>query len=121
MIPANSPWTSKRNNALNNQLSNSNMNLSSEEIRDVINSPLSILKINSDEDPDNSRNAVLLRETLLQGYRTGFRIIFLVMAALAGFAFIMAWLLMPELGLDRKDDAELKAEGKEAMKKLEKE
>lgn len=97
------------------------MDLSPEEIRTVINSPLSILKINSNEDPDNNQDAILLRETLLQGYRTGFRIIFLVMAGLAGFAFIMAWFLMPELGLDRKDDAELKEEGKEAMKKREKE
>lgn len=96
------------------------MNLSPEEIRTVINSPLTILKINSNEDPDNSQKAIILRETLLQGYRTGFRIIFLVMAGLAGSAFIMAWFLMPELGLDRKDDAELKREGKEAMKKREK-
>lgn len=97
------------------------MNLSAEEIRDVINSPLTILNINSDQDPDNSENALLLRQTLLEGYRTGFRIIFLVMAGLAGLAFIMAWLLMPELGLDRKDDADLKKEGKEAMKKREEE
>ncbi|KAK2754811.1 hypothetical protein FQN54_006704 [Arachnomyces sp. PD_36] len=111
------------NNALSTELSNSNMNLSPSEIRDVINSPLSILNINKDQSsPDNANdeNALLLRQTLLAGYKTGFRIIFLVMAGLAGLAFIMAWFLMPELGLDRKDDADLKREGKEAMKKKEK-
>lgn len=96
------------------------MNLSPSEIRDVINAPLTILNINKDHPTDNGEDALALRKTLLDGYRTGFRIIFLVMAGLAGLAFIMAWFLMPELGLDRKDDADLKREGKEALKKKDK-
>lgn len=96
------------------------MDLSPDDIRDVINSPLSILQINGGQSTSNDENALLLRQTLLDGYKVGFRIIFLVMAGLAGLAFVMAWFLMPEISLDRKDDAELKKEGKEAMKKREK-
>ena len=49
----------------------------------------------------------------LEGYLRGFRIVFLIGASLAVLSFIVAWFLMPELGLKRDDDQRLKREGKD--------
>lgn len=53
------------------------------------------------------------RELLLEGYRRGFRIVFLIGAGLASLSFFIAWFLMPELGLKRDDDERLKREGED--------
>lgn len=42
---------------------------------------------------------------------------FWVMAGLAGLAFLLALLLMPQLTLDRADDKKLKEEAKQELKK----
>lgn len=52
---------------------------------------------------------------LIPAYKRGFRIIFLIGAALAAFAFCLAFVLMPQVGLKREDDEKLKAEGKMRM------
>ena len=48
-------------------------------------------------------------------YQKGFRIIFIVGASLATFAFLLAVFLMPQVGLNRADDQALKEEGKKRL------
>ncbi|KAB2109623.1 hypothetical protein AG0111_0g1106 [Alternaria gaisen] len=68
--------------------------------------------------PDMFRDSVgqertdLIRAALASAYQQGFRVIFIVGAVLNAFAFIAAWFLMPQVELSRKDDAQLKEEGK---------
>lgn len=49
---------------------------------------------------------------LIPAYRHGFRVVFVVGAALAAAAFAVAGWLMPQVELGRVDDEELKEEGK---------
>lgn len=49
---------------------------------------------------------------LASAYRRSFRVVFIVGAALNALAFIIAWYAMPQVELSRKDDAQLKEEGK---------
>ncbi|RAR00073.1 MFS general substrate transporter [Stemphylium lycopersici] len=53
-----------------------------------------------------------IRAALTSAYQQGFRVIFVVGAALNAVAFIAAWFMMPQVELNREDDAQLKAEGK---------
>ena len=53
-----------------------------------------------------------IRTSLALAYKEGFRIVFMVGASLNAVAFVAAWFLMPQVELDRKDDAQLKEEGK---------
>jgi hypothetical protein len=68
--------------------------------------------------PDMFRDSVgqertdLIRAALASAYQQGFRVIFIVGAVLNALAFIAAWFLMPQVELSRKDDAQLKEEGK---------
>lgn len=55
------------------------------------------------------------RAATLQGYREGFRIVFLVMATLAFVSFIAVATLMPHRSVDRSDDTELK---EQALKEI---
>ena len=55
----------------------------------------------------------------MPAYLRAFRTIFLVCASLAGLAFVLALVLMPQVELG-KDDEELKMEGREREKKREK-
>ncbi|RMZ68249.1 MFS drug transporter [Pyrenophora seminiperda CCB06] len=59
-----------------------------------------------------SERADLIRNALALAYKRGFRVIFIVGAGLNVLAFIAAWFLMPQVELNRKDDAQLKEEGK---------
>ena len=59
--------------------------------------------------PTSQKEAI--QAVLLPAYKRGFRIIFLVGASLAVLAFVFAWFLMPQVSLDRDDDAKLKEEG----------
>ncbi|EMR62672.1 hypothetical protein MGN70_008960 [Eutypa lata] len=61
-----------------------------------------------------------IQAVLLPAYKRGFRIIFLVGASLAVLAFVFAWFLMPQVSLDRDDDAKLKEEGLKGNEKGEK-
>lgn len=51
-------------------------------------------------------------DAMVQGYRNGFRIIFLVLAGLAAASTLLVVFLMPHTPLDRDDDDKLKLEGK---------
>ncbi|KAI0470887.1 MFS general substrate transporter [Xylariaceae sp. FL0804] len=53
-----------------------------------------------------------IRATLVPAYRRAFRVIFILGAALAAFAFVVAFFLMPQLELSRPDDEKLKREGR---------
>lgn len=53
-----------------------------------------------------------MRSVLVPAYRQGFRVIFLVGASLAAFAFVIAWFMMPQVELSRPDDEKLKEEGR---------
>ncbi|CAA9962905.1 Major facilitator superfamily domain general substrate transporter [Pyrenophora teres f. maculata] len=59
-----------------------------------------------------TQRAELIRLALASAYKRGFRIIFIVGAALNALAFVAAWFLMPQVELNRTDDAQLKEEGK---------
>lgn len=61
-----------------------------------------------------------IQAVLLPAYKRGFRIIFLVGASLSALAFVFAWFLMPQVGLDRDDDAKLKEEALKTSEKSEK-
>lgn len=54
----------------------------------------------------------IARSALGSAYRDGFKIIFIVGAALNAFSFFAAWFLMPQVALERKDDEKLKEEGR---------
>ncbi|KAI4938988.1 uncharacterized protein J4E92_000269 [Alternaria infectoria] len=70
------------------------------------------------DSPDMFRESVgqertdLVRAALAVAYQQGFRIVFIVGAVLNALAFVAAWFLMPQVELSRKDDAQLKEEGK---------
>jgi predicted MFS family arabinose efflux permease len=53
---------------------------------------------------------------LIPAYKKGFRIIFLIGAGLAAFAFVLAFWLMPQVTLKRVDDEKLKEEGRKRVK-----
>ncbi|KAG5641816.1 hypothetical protein DXG03_004158 [Asterophora parasitica] len=55
---------------------------------------------------------------VLSGYRKGFRLVFIILACLAAFAFVTAFFLMQQRTLDRPDDKKLKEEGKEFIAQL---
>ncbi|KAL4952429.1 hypothetical protein BDW69DRAFT_185462 [Aspergillus filifer] len=82
------------------------LHLSPPEQKSFLSSPTSYLSTLS---PAESARA---RELLIPAYRKGFRIIFIIGGALAAAAFVLAVFLMPQVELKRKDDEELKKEGK---------
>ena len=62
----------------------------------------------------NTTEAELFRVAIVEAYSQGFRIVFLVGAGLAAFAFFVALFLMPQHDLDRPDDQDLKEKGRKA-------
>lgn len=62
----------------------------------------------------SAEEADRIRAILFPAYRRGFRIIFLVGAALATLAFVLAFFLMPQIELSRPDDQKLKEEAQKA-------
>ena len=60
--------------------------------------------------PDSEAEHV--RAVLIPSYRRGFRIIFIIGAALSAGAFVLAFALMPQVSLSREDDEKLKEEGR---------
>ncbi|KAI1492573.1 permease of the major facilitator superfamily [Biscogniauxia mediterranea] len=53
-----------------------------------------------------------IRAALIPAYRKAFRIIFLVGASLAAFAFVIVLFMVPQVELSRPDDEKLKQEGR---------
>jgi hypothetical protein len=80
--------------------------LSHKELNLLLNSP------DLFRDSFGTQRTEQIRVSLTSAYRDGFRIIFIVGAALNTAAFVAAWFWMPQVELARKDDAQLKEEGK---------
>ncbi|KAI8713372.1 MFS domain-containing protein [Fusarium sp. LHS14.1] len=95
---------------LNNIIANSLsvLDLDSKESKTLIGNPQTFL------DTVSSSEAERIRAVLIPAYRKGFRVIFLIGASVAALAFILAFVLMPQVDLARPDDAKLKEEGRRA-------
>lgn len=74
------------------------------------------------DDPSRSRSElpVELYLGVVEGYRRGFRTVFIMLTSLAVFSFVVTLLLIPQRSLDRPDDEQLQREGKLFVEKLEK-
>ncbi|EAW13405.1 putative MFS drug transporter [Aspergillus clavatus NRRL 1] len=96
---------------INNLLSSSisGLGLDASDKRAFLSSPQNYLSGLPAEEAEN------VRAVLIPAYRRGFRIIFVVEAALAAFAFCLAFVLMPQVSLKREDDEKLKEEGKKRV------
>ncbi|EAW20516.1 putative MFS drug transporter [Aspergillus fischeri NRRL 181] len=93
---------------INNILSSSisSLGLTASETRSFLSSPQNYLSgLSADE-------AERVRALVIPAYKRGFRIIFVIGGALAAFAFCLAFALMPQVELNRADDAKLKEEAK---------
>lgn len=80
--------------------------LPSEAIQLLINSPELFRSEYGDERTE------YIRGELAAAYVKGFRLVFIVTAALNALAFVASWTLIPHIELNRADDAKLKEEGK---------
>lgn len=91
-----------------------NLELSDKDSKALLRSPGKFLSEVSEQD------AAKIRGVLIPAYREGFRVIFLLGASLAALAFVIAFILMPQVDLSRPDDVKLKEEAKreEEQKKL---
>ncbi|KAK8218389.1 putative MFS drug transporter [Phyllosticta capitalensis] len=101
------------NNSLRSALAP--MGLSQAELRQILKSPNKFL------DSYSGDGAAQIEQTLLRAYRSGFRTLFCVMAALAAVAFFAALALMPQITLNRADDEKLKVEGRDQQTKSDEE
>ncbi|RJE23001.1 transporter [Aspergillus sclerotialis] len=93
---------------INNLLGSSikTLNLTSKQSQSLLSSPHNYLSKLSDKEAEH------VRSVLIPAYQDGFRIVFIIGAALAALAFFLAFGLMPQVGLKREDDEKLKEEGK---------
>jgi hypothetical protein len=94
------------NNVLRSSLSH--LSLAEDIIQQILDKPESVSQLGVQV------NSADLAQSVVNGYRAGFKIVFYVGAGLAGLAFILAWFLMPQVDLTRPDDQKLKEEGKRA-------
>ncbi|KAI0866529.1 major facilitator superfamily domain-containing protein [Xylaria cubensis] len=84
----------------------STLSLSDDAAKSLLSSPQSYLSSLPADEAEN------VRSVLVPAYRHAFRVIFLLGAGLAAFAFVIAFILMPQVELTRPDDEKLKEEGK---------
>ncbi|KAF2165013.1 hypothetical protein M409DRAFT_67678 [Zasmidium cellare ATCC 36951] len=93
---------------LNNLVRNSvtSLNIDPNDTAIILKSPEAYFSSHSGAEADR------IQQAIIPAYRKGFRIIFLIGAALAAVAFVVAFFLMPQIELDRADDQKLKEEGK---------
>ncbi|EKM52155.1 uncharacterized protein PHACADRAFT_262666 [Phanerochaete carnosa HHB-10118-sp] len=82
--------------------------ISPEQLRAIVNNPVETVYSLSDP----------LRADVIDGYRQGFRDVFIVLASLAAFSFFVAAALLKHRKLDRDDDKELKEQGKQFVQEL---
>ncbi|CAG2003957.1 unnamed protein product [Fusarium graminearum] len=92
------------NNVLAGSLSSLNLNI--RDSNTLLENPQSFL---GNVAPDEAER---IRSVLIPAYREGFRIIFLIGAGAASLAFVLAFVLMPQVNLTRPDDLRLKEEGR---------
>ncbi|TRX98987.1 hypothetical protein FHL15_000329 [Xylaria flabelliformis] len=84
----------------------STLSLSDDAAKSLLSSPQSYLSSLPADEAEN------VRSVLIPAYRHAFRVIFLLGAGLAAFAFVIAFFLMPQVELSRPDDEKLKEEGR---------
>ncbi|KAK5636049.1 hypothetical protein RRF57_011761 [Xylaria bambusicola] len=96
--------TLQPNNIVSNTLSS--LSLTDEAAKSLLSAPQTYLN----SIPANEAEHV--RSVLIPAYRHAFRVIFLLGASLAAFAFVLAFILMPQVELSRPDDEKLKEEGR---------
>ncbi|KAJ5966473.1 hypothetical protein N7481_013187 [Penicillium waksmanii] len=95
------------NNVLGSSISS--LSLGDSESRSLLSSPQNYLSKQSPEDAEH------IRSVLIPAYQKGFRIVFIIGASLSALAFFLAWWLMPQVGLKRADDEQLKEEAKKRV------
>ncbi|KAE8385764.1 MFS drug transporter [Aspergillus alliaceus] len=88
----------------------SSLNLTDSETRSFLSSPQNYLSKLPQQEAERARSL------LIPAYKKGFRIIFIICASLAAFAFVLAFWLMPQVTLKRADDEKLKEEGRKRVK-----
>lgn len=93
-----------RNNLVRNSITS--LNIDPNETVIILKSPEAYFSSHSGPETDQ------IQQAIIPAYRKGFRTIFLIGAALAAVAFVVAFFLMPQIDLDRPDDQKLKDEGK---------
>ncbi|KAI1299448.1 major facilitator superfamily domain-containing protein [Xylaria venustula] len=100
---------------LNNIVANtlSTLSLSDKATKSLLSSPQSYLSSLPADEAEHVRNV------LIPAYRHAFRVIFILGASLAAFAFVLAFFLMPQVELSRPDDEKLKEEGRKQHVKQE--
>ncbi|ORY61523.1 major facilitator superfamily domain-containing protein [Pseudomassariella vexata] len=101
---------------LNNIISQSTSSLQLDDAssKALLSNPQSFLSSLSVEEAGH------VRSVLIPAYRQAFRVIFLVGASLAAFAFFIAFFMIPQVELRRPDDEKLKDQGLQAhLKKKE--
>ncbi|QLI63601.1 Efflux pump dotC [Metarhizium brunneum] len=86
----------------------SSLNLDANAAKVLLSNPQEYLREVSPEEADR------VRAILFPAYKRGFRIIFIIGASLAAFAFVLAFFLMPQVELSRPDDQKLKEEAQKA-------
>ena len=97
-------FLTSRNNVLAGSLSI--LGLDSADTKTLLGNPESYLSTVSKEEAER------IRSLLIPAYRKGFRVIFLIGASLAALAFVLAFVLMPQVELTRPDDKKLKEDGR---------
>ncbi|KZZ97611.1 MFS general substrate transporter [Moelleriella libera RCEF 2490] len=90
------------------------LNLDARASKTLLGNPQEYLSSVSPQEADR------IRAVLFPAYNRGFRIIFLVGASLAAFAFVLAFFLMPQVELSRPDDQKLKEEAQKAYEEKKK-
>lgn len=85
------------------------LNMTQSETGSLLSSPHNFLSELTEEEARH------VRSVLIPAYQNGFRIIFIVGAALAAAAFLLAMWLMPQVALKREDDEKLKEEGRQRI------
>ncbi|KAL4877341.1 MFS drug transporter [Aspergillus karnatakaensis] len=96
---------------INNLISTSlkSLDLTTAEKKSFLSSPQSYLSKLSPAEASRARSLII------PAYKRGFMIIFVIGAALAAFAFVLAFTLMPQVGLSRADDEALKVEARKRV------
>ncbi|KAI0015957.1 MFS general substrate transporter [Xylariomycetidae sp. FL0641] len=93
---------------LNNIVAHSlvSLALNGDAVKSLLQDPQTFLASLPADEAESIRNA------LIPAYRNAFKVIFILGASLAAFAFVIALLMMPQLELTRPDDEKLKEEGR---------
>jgi hypothetical protein len=93
-----------------------NAGIPDSKVAELLDNPTRIL--NSLQQTNGAISSDGMRQIVTAAYRRGFRIIFLTGTGLSAVAFILAFILMPQVELRRTDEVKLKEEGKIFDQKL---